>query len=129
MSKPDFTDIVVNINNIENDKGDIRVQLFDLSDSEAFPEESDKAIRLEITNISDNKAQVTFKDLPYGKYAVTVHHDENLNIKMDKTILGLPAEGWGVSNNIKHLTRVPDFDECSFYADKEITIIDIKLNN
>ena len=38
-------------------------------------------------------AQVTFKDLPQGSYAVSVLHDENGNGKMDKNFVGMPKEG------------------------------------
>jgi uncharacterized protein (DUF2141 family) len=126
---PEFIDLIVNIENIENNEGNIRVQLFDESVKEAFPLESEKAIRLEITDIANNKAQVIFKNIPYGIYVVSAHHDKNLNAKMDKNILGLPTEGWGVSNNIKPIMRIPNFDECSFYAGKDKFSIYITMNN
>ena len=34
-----------------------------------------------------------------GKYAVVVYHDENDNHKFDRNWVGLPTEGFGVSNN------------------------------
>ena len=34
-----------------------------------------------------------------GTYAVAIYHDENGNAKFDKTWIGLPDEGYGVSNN------------------------------
>jgi uncharacterized protein (DUF2141 family) len=126
---PNSSDITVNIENIESNNGNIRVHLYDESVKKYFPSNSDKAIKLEITKISDNKAVVTFKDLPYGKYAVTVHHDKNLNVKMDKTFFGFPAEGWGVSNNVKPIMRVPKFSECSFVDFKKSISIKISMNN
>jgi uncharacterized protein (DUF2141 family) len=126
---PNSSDITVNIDNIESNDGNIRVHLYDESVKKYFPSNSDKAIKLEITKISDKKAVVTFKDLPYGKYAVTVHHDKNLNVKMDKTFLGFPAEGWGVFNNIKPIMRVPKFSECSFVDNKKTISIIITMNN
>jgi uncharacterized protein (DUF2141 family) len=129
LSNPDIADLIVNIDNIENDEGNIRVHLYDESVKESFPIHPDNAIRLEISYITNKKAKVIFKNMPYSKYALTVHHDKNLNVKMDLNILGLPAEGWGVSNNIKPFMRIPDFDECSFYADKKTTSINITMNN
>jgi uncharacterized protein (DUF2141 family) len=34
-----------------------------------------------------------------GVYALAVYHDSNSNGKFDRTALGLPAEGYGFSNN------------------------------
>jgi uncharacterized protein (DUF2141 family) len=41
---------------------------------------------------------IRFDDLPQGKYAVALIHDENSNAKLD-TLLGIPREGFGFSRN------------------------------
>ena len=45
-----------------------------------------------------------------GIYAIAVYHDENANQKFDRTSLGLPAEGYGFSNNASTLLGLPSFD-------------------
>ncbi len=122
-------EIIVNIENVKSNDGNIRVQLYNESVRDAFPVESSKAIQLKVTHIIGNKSRVVFSGLPCGRYAITVHHDENLNVKMDKTFFGLPDEGWGVSNNIKPIMRIPDFDECSFEVCNHNSIIKITMNN
>jgi uncharacterized protein (DUF2141 family) len=41
---------------------------------------------------------IRFDDLPPGKYAAALIHDENSNAKLD-TLMGIPREGFGFSRN------------------------------
>jgi len=44
-----------------------------------------------------------------GVYAIALYHDENANQKFDRTGIGLPAEGYGFSNNPPTLVGLPSF--------------------
>lgn len=44
-----------------------------------------------------------------GVYALALYHDENANQKIDRTGIGLPAEGYGFSNNPATLAGLPSF--------------------
>ena len=44
-----------------------------------------------------------------GVYALALYHDENGNTKFDRTGVGLPAEGYGFSNNPPTLAGLPSF--------------------
>jgi uncharacterized protein (DUF2141 family) len=44
-----------------------------------------------------------------GVYALALYHDENANMKFDRTGLGFPAEGYGFSNNPPTLVGLPSF--------------------
>ncbi len=44
-----------------------------------------------------------------GVYALALYHDENANQKFDRTGLGLPAEGYGFSNNPDTFVGLPSF--------------------
>jgi uncharacterized protein (DUF2141 family) len=44
-----------------------------------------------------------------GVYAIALYHDENANQKIDRTGIGLPAEGYGFSNNPPTLVGLPSF--------------------
>ncbi len=44
-----------------------------------------------------------------GVYALALYHDENANQKFDRSGLGLPAEGYGFSNNPPTLAGLPSF--------------------
>lgn len=45
-----------------------------------------------------------------GVYAIALYHDENGNRNFDRTGLGLPAEGYGFSNNPSTLAGLPSFN-------------------
>lgn len=44
-----------------------------------------------------------------GVYAIALYHDENSNLRFDRSGLGLPAEGYGFSNNPTTLAGLPAF--------------------
>ncbi|AKM08949.1 DUF2141 domain-containing protein [Croceicoccus naphthovorans] len=44
-----------------------------------------------------------------GVYAIAVYHDEDGSRKINRTGLGLPAEGFGFSNNPSTLAGIPAF--------------------
>lgn len=44
-----------------------------------------------------------------GIYALAIYHDENGNQSFDRTGLGLPAEGYGFTNNPATLAGLPRF--------------------
>ena len=49
--------------------------------------------------IEGASARCVFEDVTPGTYAVVVLHDENDNRQCDRNRLGIPLEGYGVSNN------------------------------
>ena len=51
--------------------------------------------------VRGDQATVTFKDVPYGEYAVAVMHDMDKDFEMDTNFFGIPDEDLGVSNNVK----------------------------
>ena len=53
-------------------------------------------------------------NLPAGEYAVAVIHDVNKNHKLDKNMLGVPTEQWGMSTNPSHGLKAPSYDSVKF---------------
>lgn len=51
--------------------------------------------------------------IPPGTYAVQVFHDENDNLQIDRTIIGLPKEGMGFSNDARFRFGPPDFADAA----------------
>ena len=56
--------------------------------------------------------QLRFSDVPAGRYALSVFHDENSNRKLD-TVVGIPKEGFGFSRNPVIRFGPPHFDKVS----------------
>lgn len=52
--------------------------------------------------------------LPPGAYAVAVYHDENGNRAFDRTMLGVPREGYGFSNDAPASNGLPSFASVRF---------------
>ena len=77
---------------------------------------------MEKAKISNGASTLTINDLPKGRYAINVLHDENENGKIDKGLV-LPTEGIGFSNytNIG-LSNRPNFSKASFELDSDATV-------
>ena len=101
-----------------NSKGAARFALYNQEGS--IPDEKLKRFyRKETGRIVNGRAIVTFEDLPAGRYAVTVLHDENSNGIIDKTLF-YPKEGFGLTSfeNISFTNR-PDFSKASFVLSED----------
>lgn len=79
--------------------------------------------------INDKKAQLFFRNIKYGKYAVTAFHDENGNGKLDHNFLHMPAEPLGFSNNFKLgiFSGLPNFEKLQFVFGPGTDVIDITI--
>ena len=51
-----------------------------------------------------------------GVYAVALYHDENANQSFDRSGIGLPAEGYGFTNNPATLAGLPAFSSVRLNA-------------
>ena len=81
--------------------------------------------------ISEKQAQLVFHNLQYGKYALTVFHDENSNGKLDHNLLRMPAEPLGFSNGFQLglFSGLPSFEKLQFIFGPSTDTIVITLNN
>ena len=62
-----------------------------------------------------------------GRYAVAVYHDSNGNDRFDRTLVGLPAEGYGFSNDVPTPTGLPPFEKVRFTVKPGETTVRIAL--
>lgn len=67
-----------------------------------------KGVRIKVVG---EQLMYTFTHLPKGKYAISLFHDENDNLKLDTNLLGLPKEGYGFSKNYRPKMGPPDFED------------------
>jgi uncharacterized protein (DUF2141 family) len=93
-----------------NKKGQMIFGVFD--QPRGFPSESKRSVNWQ-TREADGELVFECR-LPPGSYAASVLHDENRNDQMDRNILGIPKEGYGVTNNPKPPRRAARFDEALF---------------
>lgn len=115
--------LVVDVRGLRNSKGVIQIALYNREGS--IPDEHYRNhFRLVREKIDEGSVKITFINLPVGRYAVNVLHDENNNGKIDKGFL-LPEEGIGFSNYESFgLRNRPSFEKASFdlSANKSIVV-------
>ena len=114
----------VQITGLNNDKGRVAVALF--ASASDFPKQ-ERALLGELTPIANKTAQVTFRNLRPGLYALAVLHDENQNSKMDFNFLGMPLEGYGFSNDASAMFGPPSFADAAFQLKARPSRVSIKM--
>ena len=123
--KQETCSLTVDVSGLRNSKGTVQFALYNRED--AFPDEHYKKYFKKLTGkIVNGTSTITFKNLPEGKYAVNILHDENNDGKIKKGII-LPKEGIGFSNyeSIGFSNR-PTFTKASFIVLKD-RIIKVNL--
>ena len=123
IQKQETCSLTVDVSELRNSKGTVQFALYNRED--AFPDEHYKKYFKKLTGkIVNGSSTVTFENLPEGKYAVNILHDEDNDGKIKKGII-LPKEGFGFSNykSIGFSNR-PSFTKASFIIlnDKKIKV-------
>lgn len=101
--------VIVELKGLESDSGKIQAALFRTPDG--FPEDPNKAAVRKLAKISGKKVDLSFDVEPPGTFVVLVHHDQNGDSKMQRGILGQPAEGWGATRDPSANFGPPSFDD------------------
>lgn len=118
--------VEIHVDGLRNSDGNLICQLFGGQDG--FPDDHKKALQYTTAKISGSRAKCIFNDIKATKGAVAVLHDEDKDSAMSTNFVGIPREGWGVSNN--HPAKMfgpPDFDDC-LVDFKSAEPINIKIN-
>jgi uncharacterized protein (DUF2141 family) len=102
----------VTVPQVRNAQGGLGCQLF--ASAQGFPKKGERALQSVMSPITNGTARCRFQPVPAGTYAVAVVHDENGNQKLDSNFLGVPTEGYGVSNNKTYAMSEPRWDESRF---------------
>lgn len=119
--------IIVKVEGFPNQKGIVFSHLYSEQLADYYPTKSRYSMDKRIGKVEKNIATLVFDNVPHGVYALTVHHDEDENKKMNRNFIGYPTEGFGLSNNPKIFLSIPDFDECKFELKRDTIIINIQL--
>jgi uncharacterized protein (DUF2141 family) len=109
----------VTVDNLRNSKGVVQFALYN-KDGTVPDEKYEKYYKKQTAKIVNGSSSTIFKDLPEGRYAVNILHDEDENGKIDKGFL-LPNEGIGFSNYTSiGLTNKPNFKKASFELNSDM---------
>ncbi|HLO43620.1 MAG TPA: DUF2141 domain-containing protein [Leadbetterella sp.] len=121
----DKPNVVVNITNIKQVKGNLRVAFY--KKGSAFPKEGSITYAKEVKVTQSGQMSLSFTDIPYGEYAIAVFQDKNQNQKIDKNLVGYPTEPFGFSKNFKPKFSEPEFSDCNVVISPTTNTFTIKL--
>jgi uncharacterized protein (DUF2141 family) len=116
--------VLLEVSSFKNTRGTLNCRLF--TKASDFPDgEGILTVRVPIAGPNTS---CTFSNIEPGTYAVAVVHDENSNGKLDKNFVGVPSEGYGVSNNKTYALSAPKWDESVFtIVPSESKTLQVKL--
>lgn len=116
----------IQVRGFTHERGHAVANLFREGDDVLKP---NKAFRRVQAEIHDGKATISFPGLAYGKYAVSVFHDENGNGMLDHNVFRFPAEPLGFSNHFKlgWFSGFPSFEKLQFPFAANTCVVEITL--
>ncbi|MFN5223266.1 MAG: DUF2141 domain-containing protein [Bacteroidota bacterium] len=127
MSVPDSSlEIRVVVKGIKPVTGNIGILLF--KSKEGFPGDQNKSVLQAKVMVKSSSVEHLFSGLAPGRYAVSIVHDANNNGKLDTNFMGIPKEGYGVSNNAINSFGPPRYDESSFVLSSSRLLSEIKVH-
>lgn len=113
--------LVVHVTRIKQPIGEVAITVYP-DDPQRFMAPGGKLLRERV------KAATSVRTcfwLPPGTYAVSVYHDKDGDRDFDRTLAGLPAEGYGFSNDPETKIGLPPLPKARFRlpaGDKLLTI-------
>jgi uncharacterized protein (DUF2141 family) len=103
--------IIVTIDGLHSAQGTVFIGLYASPTKFLNGNQSDAMRRV---RASTGPITVVFDNLPPGTYAVGAYHDENANDHLDTNLIGLPVEGYALSNGVRAVFSKPNFYEAAF---------------
>ena len=114
--------LTVEVGNLQEKRGDVYVTIYDGAETWLSADTNRATKTVAVPEDAGDSIAVSF-DLPPGRYAFAVHHDVNGNGKMDYSLLRLPKEPYGFSNNVVPKLSRPAFEDAAFdLGDDGVTI-------
>lgn len=115
----------VRVTGMRSDKGNLTVTVYP-DDADRFLSRGGKLLRLRVSIVLP-MTEACFVLPAAGNYAVAVYHDANDDHDFNRNFVGLPAEGYGFSNNPVTKLGLPTFKEVRFDTQPGNNPIYIKL--
>jgi len=119
------TPIHVHIHGIRNAHGTVKAVLYG-PNPESFLVKGKKADK-EREPAQEDSMTLCVAAREKGQYAVVVYHDENDNHRFDRNWIGLPVEGFGVSNNPTVFLAPPGFEEAAFEVNGDVAHVEVEV--
>lgn len=107
---PASSKLTVQVNGVRPATGEVAITLYP-DDKRRFLAKGGKLARQRVRAAQSVRACFW---LPQGSYAVAIYHDRDGDRDFDRTIVGLPAEGFGFSNDPETKTGLPPLSAVRF---------------
>ena len=103
--------LIVSITGVKNASGGVYIGLYATPSKFLNGTQVDLMKKVQATA---GPITVVFDNLPPGVYALGAYHDENNNDHLDTNFIGLPEEGYALSNGVRAVMSKPSFQQASF---------------
>ena len=117
--------LVVRVTGVANTKGNLTITVYP-DDADRFLAKGGKLLRARVPVVVP-LTESCFALPAAGSYAIAVYHDANGDHDFNRTFVGMPAEGYGFSNNPVTKLGLPGFKEVRFAAKAGDNPVYIKL--
>lgn len=118
--------IHVRVHGARSTQGNITVTLYG-SDPARFLASGGKLARLRVPVQGGGKAEACFAVSAPGVFAVAIYHDENDDHDFNLSVLGIPKEGYGFSNDAQGRFGAPSFEAVRFRVEQAGGIVPVLL--
>lgn len=118
----DSPSIVVEIEGLRSDRGEIRGALFR---SRGWTQEGSE-IATCTADIRDHRATCVIDDVRAGTYGFAFLHDEDDDGALDRDWIGIPSEGFGFSNDAAPGFGPPSYESARFEHDGAVTTLHVR---
>jgi uncharacterized protein (DUF2141 family) len=108
--------LIVTIDGVHSNQGNVFVGLYANPAKFLQGNQSDAQRKV---RASTGPITIVFDNLAPGTYAVGAFHDENGNDHLDTNFLGLPIEGYALSNGVRAVMSKPTFQQAAFIVGEQ----------
>ena len=126
VSQVSATTLTVVISDIRSDIGVLNIAVYDNKNDWLGSSTVQKRSLQVLENGVGGVVTTSFEVEP-GEYAISVHHDDNDNGKMDTNFIGIPKEPTGLSNGAVPKFGPPKYKDAAFRVDGKDLEMPIKL--
>jgi len=126
VSQVSAATLTVVISDIRSDIGVLNIGVYDNKNDWLGSSTVQKRSLQVLGNSVGGVVTTSFKVEP-GEYAISVHHDDNDNGKMDTNFIGIPKEPTGLSNGAVPKFGPPKYKDAAFRVGGEDLEMPIKL--
>ena len=104
--------LVVELYGFKNDRGQALLAVF--RSKQGFPDQVRHAIWSKALPIRSHRVVVTIEQMPAGRLALAVVHDEDRDFALNTGLFGIPTEGYGASRDAPANFGPPSWEDAAF---------------